>query len=129
VQIWMVYSDSEGGWIAEQDSFVLVKLQIGDETPVCPKILHFIADILIYGLLNMSNPLDVGEMGGRRMPRKARSEAVEIDHGRAISAAVLFEKDQNVALQTSVTRPAAFMSRRAQENWHWMNVASPQYLG
>lgn len=67
-------------------------------------------------------------MAGRRMAGKTRSEAVEIDHRRAIGGSVLFEQNENVALQTRVTCSATFMPRRAQEDWRRMHIAAPQYF-
>ena len=53
-----------------------MKLQIGEETPVCPNIWYFLADVLLYLSLNVANLFDGGEMVGWRMTREARSEAV-----------------------------------------------------
>ena len=77
-EIWLCYSGGKCGGIAEQQTFIFMKLDIRQESNVGPKIRHLSNDIRFYGLLYVKHLFDTSQVGWNRHARKIVSQAIEI---------------------------------------------------
>jgi hypothetical protein len=57
--------------IAEEQGFILVKLEVGNKAKVGPEVWDPLANVIFEGAFNMSNLLQTGEVVWRGRPRES----------------------------------------------------------
>jgi len=115
--------------VAEEQAFVLVKLEVGNKANVRPEAGDLLANIIFEGAFNMANLLQIVEVVWRRSSRESLTQAIEIDHRRTVRALVLFQQDPHIATDSGVAGSSALLAGWPEENGRRIDIARPKNRG